>query len=413
MTLYYNVNNVDAAADIAKNSFYGLKVLGIAHNWTVPLSSNGVIYASAQAAQTLDNAAAADAGGGEVTIDLSGHGFKAGERVTIAGTTNYNGDFWVQSVNVGDFNITSAYTAETFAGTETAIGTGDVIQDADDLTDADCFYVFQGPVGRQWLFSMDGQTNLNEWNVAFSTGGNFTGGTASARPTATDQKPLFGSMGSGTVNDFFPTVTTKWHCMVDDTVDNLILAAFINSSNIPCTLILGDTLTETNALDTDPHVAGAYYNASYSCMGTSTPGLMSGYNSTWDGAAASGMFGAWYAYGLAGEVWQDVYGCFIVAGFYLSYIIAPASPTTGGGTDAWDGTDNGYPLIYGRSTLQGHGTAFGIKGFSTMLRSQAVSGRAAGDTLDIASAGAKDRFQFGTNAGGANVSMPWNGTNPI
>jgi len=69
----------------------------------------------------LDNAAVSDLGGtpNEVRIPCTGHGFLAGDYVLITGTTNYDGTYEITNVNdVNTFDIESAYSAETFAGTE-------------------------------------------------------------------------------------------------------------------------------------------------------------------------------------------------------------------------------------------------------------------------------------------------------
>jgi len=71
------------------------------------------------AADTIDNAAAVDKGGGLVGIPITGHAFAAGEPITIAGTVHYNGDYEIVSETENEIVITDTYAAETFAGTET------------------------------------------------------------------------------------------------------------------------------------------------------------------------------------------------------------------------------------------------------------------------------------------------------
>ena len=81
--------------------------------------------------QNLDNAAAVDAGGGIVTIPLTGHGYVVGESVTISGSVNYNATYDVVAVpGANTFNITATFQAETFAGTEECV---DVIDDSFDI----------------------------------------------------------------------------------------------------------------------------------------------------------------------------------------------------------------------------------------------------------------------------------------
>jgi len=74
------------------------------------------------ASQNLDAAAAVDKGGGLVGIPVTGHGYSAGEYVTIARTTNYNGTYLLDSTtSTNELVITETYNAETFAGSETVI----------------------------------------------------------------------------------------------------------------------------------------------------------------------------------------------------------------------------------------------------------------------------------------------------
>lgn len=64
------------------------------------------------------NAAAVDAGSGKVKLPLaSGHGFVAGERVCVDGTTNYDGVYVIDSVEDGYIVIPAAYVAETILDT--------------------------------------------------------------------------------------------------------------------------------------------------------------------------------------------------------------------------------------------------------------------------------------------------------
>lgn len=68
----------------------------------------------------IDNAAAVDKGGGKVGIPVTGQPFAIGEGITIAGTTNYNGNHTVDATSTAnEVVITATYQAEVFAGTET------------------------------------------------------------------------------------------------------------------------------------------------------------------------------------------------------------------------------------------------------------------------------------------------------
>jgi len=72
-------------------------------------------------ATTLDNAAAVNAGGGLVTIPITGHKYFPGEHVTISGSVNYNGTYTIDEtaqVGVNSINIPADYVAEVFTGAE-------------------------------------------------------------------------------------------------------------------------------------------------------------------------------------------------------------------------------------------------------------------------------------------------------
>jgi hypothetical protein len=79
----------------------------------------GAPQTAAPATEYLDNAPAVDKVGDYVGIPITGHPFLAGEKVTIAGTTNYNGTFEIYSKTANEIVIPALYVEETFAGTET------------------------------------------------------------------------------------------------------------------------------------------------------------------------------------------------------------------------------------------------------------------------------------------------------
>lgn len=115
---YFAPQNAYAAAYI-----YEIEAWGLSASDTESInyikSSNTQTYD-----RTLDAAAAVDQGGTPniVRIPSTAHGFLAGDYVTLAGTTNYDGTHQITNVNdVDTFDIASAYTAETFAITDTAI----------------------------------------------------------------------------------------------------------------------------------------------------------------------------------------------------------------------------------------------------------------------------------------------------
>ena len=87
---------------------------------TFSASVGAVQGRSGQHQMNLDNSAVVDHTP-QVAIACTGHGFLAGESITIAGTTNYNGTFTVHaSTTANAIWITAAYVAETPPGTATA-----------------------------------------------------------------------------------------------------------------------------------------------------------------------------------------------------------------------------------------------------------------------------------------------------
>ncbi|MFH2075420.1 MAG: DUF3168 domain-containing protein [Pseudomonadota bacterium] len=71
--------------------------------------------------KALTVGAAVNVGGGVVGIPCAAHGFLTGDTVTFVGTTNYDAAFTVlASSTANQINITSAFTAETFAATDYA-----------------------------------------------------------------------------------------------------------------------------------------------------------------------------------------------------------------------------------------------------------------------------------------------------
>ncbi len=94
-----------------------------------------VIYAGTYAAETFGGTeavqrgrvvkldaggAAVNKGGGKVGLPAAGHGFFAGERVTVAGTTNYNAAYTLdEDTSRNEMVVTASYVTETFAGDET------------------------------------------------------------------------------------------------------------------------------------------------------------------------------------------------------------------------------------------------------------------------------------------------------
>ena len=59
----------------------------------------------------------ADAGSGKVTVTDTNHGLSNGQKITISGTTNYNGNFTISGVTTNTFAITDTWVANDATGT--------------------------------------------------------------------------------------------------------------------------------------------------------------------------------------------------------------------------------------------------------------------------------------------------------
>lgn len=119
----YNKTNMGGTPVYAGAYIYEIEAWGLSSSDTQAInyikSSNTATYD-----RTLDAAAAVDQGGAPniVRIPSTGHGFLAGDYVTIGGTTNYNGTHQITNINDADtFDIAIAFNAETFGATDTAV----------------------------------------------------------------------------------------------------------------------------------------------------------------------------------------------------------------------------------------------------------------------------------------------------
>lgn len=101
--------------------------------WYIPLGDGGM-------SATIDNGGVAvNVDGGIVGLPFANHPFAVGETVRISNTTNYNGEFTLESGTTDDeLQITDGYVAETFDGSEIVVkkiavdsSAGRMVQDAD------------------------------------------------------------------------------------------------------------------------------------------------------------------------------------------------------------------------------------------------------------------------------------------
>ena len=113
---YGGHGEVSVTASIYELRAYGTPTKSTTCNFITP--TNQYTYD-----RTLDNAAAADAGGGDTRFPCTAHGFLQGDYVIITGcdTDAYNGTHEITNVESNNtFDVTVAYSAETFDGDEQA-----------------------------------------------------------------------------------------------------------------------------------------------------------------------------------------------------------------------------------------------------------------------------------------------------
>jgi hypothetical protein len=65
---------------------------------------------------TASITAFADAGGGSVTVTSAAHGLASGDKVTISGTTNYDGTYTLTAAATNTFTITATWVADDATG---------------------------------------------------------------------------------------------------------------------------------------------------------------------------------------------------------------------------------------------------------------------------------------------------------
>ena len=118
---------LDSSRASAKHAALDLGALDPATNTirdlTIQNCSKGVLLKDYT--RFFNAAAAVNKGGGLVGIPSTAHAFPTGRSITIAGTTNYNGDFTVDATSsANEIVITASFVAETFATTDSAVPNG-------------------------------------------------------------------------------------------------------------------------------------------------------------------------------------------------------------------------------------------------------------------------------------------------
>lgn len=178
---------------------------------------------------TLDAGPAVNDGGGLVSIPIAGHNFVAGQSVTLAGTTNYDGTHILQSGTVAatSIQITATYIAEGFAITDTCFpavtdkGAGLVgIPTTANTFATGARIVVAGTTNYDGTFNAHNSTTATELVIASSFNAEVLDGTETLTETLF-HKSLTINSGAATP----PGNTTDWTTALTFTGSNLTITS--------------------------------------------------------------------------------------------------------------------------------------------------------------------------------------------
>ncbi|HVI42660.1 MAG TPA: hypothetical protein VM577_18570 [Anaerovoracaceae bacterium] len=259
---------------------------------------------------------------------------------------------------------------------------------ANGLANTTAWFRIQMPlansVRREFMIQRN-NANTN-WIIKYSYSANFTGGSpsATASPTATDSQTLQNGGGA-----FFSTDSTyRWNAAADNAAPyGFWMGCFPTGGGSPSggafCLFPMDSGTFPVA-DIDPY---AIYSSNTSSF------IVSDFQSNTK---------AWIRKGLSNETFVSVGACEVLSS---NVVIFPGtSGSTGVGPNPHDGYDNVIAIPFGAYGLTTP-WPLGLKGISSFVKWNG-SNRTTGDTLSIASSGAKDRITY------KDVNLPWNGSTP-
>lgn len=138
------------------------------------------------------------------------------------------------------------------------------------------------------LYTNSGQSN---WLFVHSPGGLFTGGTASARPTATDEKVIYGP--GGTTNSFFGRggggSTPQFVCNMMCSTDGLCLRLFYWQGNINFRNVFFDAVDEPTPGWALPNYGVCDNNLGFDAFVNQNTGLVDHWMNEFNGGG-SGIF---------------------------------------------------------------------------------------------------------------------------
>jgi len=114
---YQPSHNTDSLSPLIYNNYFHGSLGGGS-----PTAFIFTTYGGGTKAITIGGSAV-DVGGGVVGIPCVGHGYVAGEWLSLTSTVNYNGEYIVQEgTTTNQINILATYAAETFASGDTVVG---------------------------------------------------------------------------------------------------------------------------------------------------------------------------------------------------------------------------------------------------------------------------------------------------
>lgn len=268
----------------------------------------------------------------------------------------------------------------------TTAGAGDNIASAADFSNANAWVVLQMPTtGRELCLARTGNSTNHYWRLVYSQSAGFTGGSTSARPTATDEKYIFGDATPSAATALFHSNNFNLNFIADDAAPyGFACVGFKSSFGLGVGFYMDPMLTGSfDVADQDPYVF--YAIDSNQTDGAVTSSLCSETDSfTGSGCRAyvgdlstTARWGNCSALKYANHV-REVY------------------PGANGPTQNLSGSVPDLPIIYARSTAVTGPS--GLKGVSSMFKWNGAN-TANGDT--VASR---------TYAVWNNLLIPWDGS---
>ena len=295
-------------------------------------------------------------------------------------------------IKSGDgFSSSPGYSAtgDVFSSTP-ATGYGSV---STGLNNASAWYVLRAPgsvagATRQ-LCVQRNSAGAYAFSIDYSYSAGFvTGGAYNTKPTASDSQAILPA------SDFINGgVTYRFSIGADNAAPyGFYMFMFpVNGGNPICGLVMDPLTSGTyDSADVDPYIfympsagTGAVPPSAFLTAGLTSETLLTGPT-------------CYYKKGLAGE----------------TFITTPALKYQDAGavtvpsamlTNPYSSKDETYPMMYARRSALAQP---GFKGVGSMMKWIGQSGRSTGDTLSVASTGAKDYIVVG------NIALPWNGSTP-